>query len=135
MYNIGSALGNSVSGAIWTQILVPTLLKNLSVPYNNITIVEGIFASPFEYASNYTIGTPLRDGMVNSYRHIQKLLTITGICLCLPLVFFSLVIRDPTLGGEQSRPDAEQANPGADRNRVDRPHWLGKLLKMVDMGR
>ncbi|KAH8592033.1 siderochrome-iron uptake transporter [Bisporella sp. PMI_857] len=107
-YNIGSAFGNTVSGAIWTQTLIPTLLKNLPPPYNNMTIAEGIYGSPFEYATNYAIGTPLRDGMVVSYRHTQKLLTITGICLCVPLIVFSLLIHNPKLGDEQSLPDAEE---------------------------
>lgn len=116
-YNIGNAFGNTISGAIWTQTLIPTLLKNLPPPYNNMTIAQGIYGSPFEYATNYTIGTPLRDGMVVSYRYTQKLLTITGICLCVPLVVFSLLIRNPKLSEEQSLEDAEE--PVASRG----PWW------------
>ncbi|KAF2813544.1 siderochrome-iron transporter-like protein Sit1 [Mytilinidion resinicola] len=118
-YNIGSAFGNTVSGAIWTQTLIPTLLKNLPPPYNNMTIAQGIYESPFEYAINYPIGTPLRDGIVTSYRHTQRLLTVTGICLCVPLIFFSLLIRNPKLGKEQSLPDAEEPIALEDRQ----PWW------------
>ncbi|CAG8972102.1 hypothetical protein HYALB_00011234 [Hymenoscyphus albidus] len=107
-FNIGNAFGNTISGAIWTQTLIPTLLKNLPPPYNNLTIAQGIYGSPFEYAANYTIGNPVRDGMVVSYRYTQKLLTITGICLCVPLIIFSLLIRNPKLSDEQSLEDAEQ---------------------------
>lgn len=135
MYNIGTALGNAVSGAIWTQFLVPTLLQNLPAPYNTTTIAEEIFASPFEYADDYPIGTPLRDGMVKSYRHIQKLLTVTGICLCVPLIFFSFAIRDPILGREQSRPDAEQDNLGADGDRLDYNPWIGQLVELANFRR
>ncbi|KAE8452619.1 hypothetical protein EG329_013878 [Mollisiaceae sp. DMI_Dod_QoI] len=108
-YNIGSAFGNTVSGAIWTQTLIPTLLKNLPSPYNNTAIAQDIYASPFEYATNYSISNPLRDGIVTSYRYTQKLLTITGICLCVPLIVFSLLIRNPRLSEEQSLPNAEQS--------------------------
>ena len=118
-YNIGSAFGNTVSGAIWTQTLIPTLLKNLPPPYNNMTTAQGIYASPFVYATNYTIGTPLRDGIVESYRHTQKLLTITGTCLCLPLIVFSLLIQNPKLGDGQSLPNAEE--PTALENK--KPWW------------
>lgn len=118
-YNIGSAFGNTVSGAIWTQTLIPTLLKNLPSPYNNMTIAQSIYGSPFEYATNYSIGTPLRDGIITSYRYTQKLLTITGICLCVPLIIFSLLIRNPRLGEEQSLPDAEEPIALEDRQ----PWW------------
>lgn len=118
-YNIGSAFGNAVSGAIWTQTLVPTLLKNLPSPNNTIAIAESIYGSPFEYAANYSVGTPLRDAIIVSYRHTQKLLTITGICLCIPLIAFSLVIDNPRLTSQQSLPDAE--DPVARANR--QPWW------------
>ncbi|CAL3971964.1 unnamed protein product [Diplocarpon coronariae] len=118
-YNVGSAFGNTVSGAIWTQTLIPTLIRNLPSPYNNVTMAQQIYGSPFEYAANYSIGTPLRDGIVESYRYTQKLLTITGICLCVPLIVFSLLIDNPKLGEEQSLPDAEE--PAALEGRA--PWW------------
>lgn len=118
-YNIGSAFGNAVSGAIWTQTLVPTLLKNLPLPNNTVTVAQSIYGSPFEYVANYSVGTPMRDAIVVSYRHTQKLLTITGLCLCIPLIAFSLMVDDPKLTSQQSLPDAETAE--ARKNR--RPWW------------
>jgi SIT family siderophore-iron:H+ symporter-like MFS transporter len=135
MFNIGSALGNCVSGAIWTQVLVPTLLEQLPTPYDNATIAEGVYRTPFEYAEKYPIGTPLRDGMVASYQHIQRLLTITGICLCLPLIFFSLVIRDPVLGNEQSLPDAEQSTSGTHESEVDQNRFAGRIMELIHVRR
>jgi len=107
VYNLGAAFGNTVSGAIWTQIVVPTLESNLPVPYNNATTAAAIFGDPFTYALNYTVGTPVRDGIIVSYRHVQRLLCITGICLCVPLIFFAMCLRNPRLGKEQSLPTAE----------------------------
>jgi SIT family siderophore-iron:H+ symporter-like MFS transporter len=40
---------------------------------------------------------------------VQRLLCIAGICLAVLLVAFSLVIRDPKLGKEQSLEDAEES--------------------------
>jgi hypothetical protein len=34
--------------------------------------------------------------------------SVVGICFCIPLITFSLLLRDPTLGTEQSLPDAEE---------------------------
>ncbi|KAF2827277.1 putative transporter [Ophiobolus disseminans] len=106
-FNIGSAFGSAVSGAIWTQTLVPTLRRHLPDPYNNDTIARSIFAAPFTYAADYPIGSPMRDAIVKSYNHTQQLLIITGMCLCVPLIVFSLCIRNPRLGNDQSLPNAE----------------------------
>jgi SIT family siderophore-iron:H+ symporter-like MFS transporter len=39
---------------------------------------------------------------------VQRLLCIAGICLSVLLIGFSLVIRDPELGKEQSLENAEE---------------------------
>ncbi|KAF1988282.1 siderochrome-iron transporter-like protein Sit1 [Aulographum hederae CBS 113979] len=122
-YNIGSAFGNTVSGAIWTQTIVGTLERNLPPPYNNATTAAAIYASPFDYATSANPpGTPLRDGIIVSYRYTQRLLCITGICLCVPLIFFCLCTRNPKLGKEQSLEQAEDL----DRIKAEarqRPLW------------
>jgi SIT family siderophore-iron:H+ symporter-like MFS transporter len=46
------------------------------------------------------------------------MLTITGIGLCVPLIMFSLCIRNKKLGNEQSLPSAEED---------DNEGWLEKL--------
>ena len=102
-YNIGSALGNTISGAIWTQVLPSELQKQLK----NSTLAISAYGDPFAFAVNYTMDTPERQAVVLAYKHTQKLLCITGICLCVLLIAFSLVIRNPRLGNEQSLPDAE----------------------------
>lgn len=102
MTNVGAAFGSAVSGAIWSRTLIPELLRNLPPPYNNITVAEGIFGSPFVYAAQYPVGTPVRDGIIESYKTTQRLLCIVGACLCVPLIIFSLCIRNPQLTDEQS---------------------------------
>lgn len=99
-YNVGSALGNSVSGAIWSQVMPGTLAKNLAGI--NETLAVTAFADPFTAAMEWPMGTPERDALIVSYRHVQRLLTITGICLCIPLIGFSLALRNPKLNDEQT---------------------------------
>ncbi|ETI19399.1 hypothetical protein G647_09232 [Cladophialophora carrionii CBS 160.54] len=106
-YNIGSALGGAISGTIWTNVLPQRLEENLA-PFGNATLASSTYADPFTMASLYPAGTPVRTAIIESYQHAQRLLCITGICICTLLIGFSMCLRDPRLGDEQSLPDAEE---------------------------
>ncbi|KAI5235146.1 ferrioxamine B transporter [Aureobasidium subglaciale] len=108
IYNIGSAFGSTVSGALWTQVLPGELERNLAAVTNNATVAVYAYSNPLFFILDYPVGTPERDAVIVSYRHIQRLLCITGICLCVPLIVFSLCLRNPRLGKEQSLPTAEK---------------------------
>jgi SIT family siderophore-iron:H+ symporter-like MFS transporter len=103
-YNVGSALGNTISGAIWTNTLPQELNRRLT----NATLAASAYADPFTFAMTYPMATPERKAVVESYKAAQRLLCITGICLCVPLIAFSLVIRNPRLTDTQSLPNAEK---------------------------
>ncbi|BCS28624.1 putative siderochrome-iron transporter Sit1 [Aspergillus puulaauensis] len=105
-YNIGSALGSSIAGAIWSQTLVPELTKTLG----NATLAAEVYADPFTFAEANPVGTPDRDAVVLGYMHTQRILCIAGICLTVPLIAFSLCIRDPKLTREQSLKKAEESD-------------------------
>jgi MFS transporter, SIT family, siderophore-iron:H+ symporter len=105
-YNVGSAFGNTVSGAIWTQVLPGELERQLN-GFGNATLASTAYGNPFGVVAEYPIGTPERTGIIAAYQHTQRLLCVTGICLCVPLIAFSLCLRNPKLGDEQSNPDAE----------------------------
>ncbi|KAJ4367044.1 ferrioxamine B transporter [Neocucurbitaria cava] len=105
-YNIGSALGNTVSGAIWSQVIPRELEKR----FGNATEATAWYASPITLIAEYPPGTPQRDAAIEAYKHVQRLLCITGICLCVLLIFFASVLRDPKLPDTQSLPDAENLN-------------------------
>ncbi|OHE95148.1 major facilitator superfamily transporter [Colletotrichum orchidophilum] len=100
-YNIGSAFGNTVSGAIWTQVLPSVLEKNLA-PFGNDTLATVTYAQPFVAIAEYPVGTPERAAIIDSYQHVQRLLTITGICLTVPLIAFAFLLRNPKLNDEQT---------------------------------
>ncbi|GKZ49348.1 siderophore transporter [Aspergillus brasiliensis] len=103
-YNIGTAVGGSISGAVWTQVLPGELNSRLG----NVTLATQAFMDPFAFSATYPIGTPNRDAVVVAYKHTQMLLCITGICLTVPLVGFSLCTRNLILTKEQSFAHAEE---------------------------
>ena len=104
MYNIGSALGSTVSGAIWTQTLPGALSSRLSNP----DLVAAIYGDPLTVAIQYPIGSDVRVAIVGAYRSTQRLLTITGICLCIPLIGFAAALRNPKLNDRQTLAKTEE---------------------------
>jgi SIT family siderophore-iron:H+ symporter-like MFS transporter len=111
-YNLGSAFGGAVSGAIWTQVLPGELDARLA-PFNNATLATFAYGRPFEFAAAYPVGTPERQALIESYKHAQRLLTITGICLCVPLIAFAAVLRNQKLNDEQTLAEDKPAVRGA----------------------
>ncbi|KAL5627693.1 hypothetical protein BROUX41_003846 [Berkeleyomyces rouxiae] len=122
-YNIGSALGNTVSGALWTQVLPDRLEKNLAGI--NSTLAALTYQDPFTQAALYPVGTPERDAIIEAYRHVQRLLTITGICLCVPIIGFAFCLRNPKLNRKQTLADETPASSQRDMNSRS-PEFMGE---------
>jgi SIT family siderophore-iron:H+ symporter-like MFS transporter len=89
---------------MWKQLIPNELAKRTG----DSTLAATAFADPFTFATTYPVGTIERDAVIQAYRHVQRLLCITGICLSVLLIGFSLVIRNPKLGKEQSLENAEE---------------------------
>jgi SIT family siderophore-iron:H+ symporter-like MFS transporter len=122
-YSVGSAFGNTVSGAIWTQTLPAKLNTQLAAVTTNASVAITAYGDPFTFVAEYPVGTPERAVVIDAYRSTQRLLCVCGICLCALLVMFALVLRNPRLGKEQSLPDAEIGQPTQDapsRNKQSR---------------
>lgn len=110
LYNVGGSFGGAVSGAIWTNTLQGAMFNALSeVTANATEITAAMYGSPYTTIIEYPVGTVERTAIVDGYRHSQRLLTITGICLCLPLIFFGLCCRNPRLPDTQSIATAEMS--------------------------
>ncbi|KAF4506012.1 hypothetical protein G6O67_006139 [Ophiocordyceps sinensis] len=111
MYNVGSALGNTVSGAMWSQLL-PARLDEALAGLNS-TLAAAAYADPFtSVVAAYPVGTPERTAIIEAYQSIQRILCITGVCLCVPLIFFAVMLRNPKLSNEQTlaKDDASEAD-------------------------
>ena len=110
-YNLGSAFGGAISGAIWTQVLPGELTWRMA-KFNNDTLASYAYGDPFTFARQYAVGTDERQALIDSYKHAQKLLTITGICLCVPLIAFAAALRNPKLNDDQTLAESEKSQPG-----------------------
>lgn len=103
LYRVGAAVGSSIAGAMWTQLLYKRLMLYLPA-----TLAEFAYSSPYEFVAKYPKGTSERDAIVEAYKYIQKLLITVALVLCVPMVFSTFFLRDHTLGNEQSIEDIEQ---------------------------
>lgn len=103
-YNVGSALGDAIAGAIWSQVLP----GELSTRIGNAAIAGNAYGDPYTFAASYAMNTSERQGAVEAYKYVQRLLCIAGICLTVPLIAFALCMRNPKLNEEQSFADAEE---------------------------
>ncbi|OAA56253.1 Major facilitator superfamily domain, general substrate transporter [Niveomyces insectorum RCEF 264] len=93
----GFAVGNCVSGAIWTQTLYGQLQRDLGPV--NATLVDLVYAEPLYVVPEYPVGTPERTAIIVSYKYIQKLLTLTGLGFVIPAFFFAFCLRNPKMKG------------------------------------
>jgi MFS transporter, SIT family, siderophore-iron:H+ symporter len=93
-YNIGGAFGNAIAGSVWTQLLPDDLTKNFDRFTNGTTLVNYAYESPFSFMDEYPIATPERDALIDSYRHVQWVLCIIGVCLCGLLVVAACFLPD-----------------------------------------
>lgn len=97
-YQIGSALGNAISTAIWTQVLPTSLLEQIG----DADLAASAYSEPLTFILAYTVGTPERTAMVAAYSHVQRYLAITGLCLSCITFAASLVLRNFRVDGRQS---------------------------------
>lgn len=115
LYQVGSAFGNAVSGAIWTQVLPVRLAQGFS-SFGNETLAVYAYSQPLSAILDFPVGSDERDAMIDAYKHVQRLLTITGICLCVPLIAFSLCLRNPKLTDQQNLVEDEKPGAAAERS-------------------
>lgn len=106
VHYIGSALGATLSGAIWTQLLPARLEMELAAI--NSTLAATAFSSPLTaIVPVYPLGTPERTAVIEAYRYIQRILTITAISLSVPLVLLALILPNPELTDAQNLVDGD----------------------------
>ena len=103
-YQIGSALGNAISTAIWTQVLPSSLLEELG----DADLAASAYAAPLDFAVEYPHGTPQRVSMVADYSHVQRYLAITGLCLSVITFVASCFLRNFRVDGRQSLTEDER---------------------------
>ncbi|CAO3618017.1 unnamed protein product [Cunninghamella blakesleeana] len=106
--HIGSAIGNAISGAIWTNTLPNGMVDNFQSIANGTALAHEAYGSPLTFIKGYPLGTPERIGMIAAYDNTQKILTITGCALSVPVILAALTLSNPVLGDEKFLETAEQ---------------------------
>lgn len=106
-FNVGSAMGTAVSGAVWTQTLYSSLQHNLAFQ-DNSTLAKAMYDDPFKTVAGYPVGTDIRSAIIESYGYVQGLLCAAGLAICLPMVGFAMALRNPRLGDALVQEDAEE---------------------------
>jgi len=79
---VGSAMGSTVSAAIWTGTFYKNLAKHVPADINIREIYQSL---PKQLSHEW--GSPARMGIAQAYGDSQRLMLITSICL----LFFALV--------------------------------------------
>lgn len=102
-YRVGSAVGNAIAGAVWTQRMPITLANNIA----NATVASGFYTNPLVYVISYPLGTPERTGAINAYGEVARILSIIGICLSALIIVWAFLLKDDIMGDTQSRENAE----------------------------
>ena len=103
---IGSAIGTTVSGAIWTNSLRRYLVEFL--PPGSKDEVDNLYAS-LETQLSHPFGSPLRNATVNAYTEVQKLMTITATAATvIAWVGVMLMKERPGSGKEKEEQGEEQ---------------------------
>ena len=91
MVEVGGAVGSAISGAIWTGNLLPKLEQYLpSAAQADATMIYGNLT----IARSYMEGTPERTAIDRAYQETMNLLLIVAVCLCVPVVLLSFIMRD-----------------------------------------
>ncbi|KAI5305352.1 hypothetical protein KEM56_004645 [Ascosphaera pollenicola] len=84
--SIGASMGSTISGAIWTNLMPGKLQEYL--PDNLKDQWEVIYGDMTKQTS-YPKGSAARDGIINAYGDVQRILCITGVCF-VPLIFITM---------------------------------------------
>lgn len=81
---IGSAIGSTIAGALWTGIFPARLMANLPADaMDNFTMIYGDIVTQ----SSYPVGSATRDAINLSYGQTQRYMLITAVCIYSLLIF------------------------------------------------
>lgn len=88
--NFGAAIGTSVGGAIWNNMLPKKLTTYLpeSAKANAFKIYKSIVV-----AQKFAKGTPIRSAIDQSYRETQRLLAIAATCALAPMLIVMFALK------------------------------------------
>ena len=96
--SIGGSIGQSISGAIWTNLLPDKLVEYL--PASEKANWEDIYGS-LEVQMSYPIGSATRDAIIMAYGYVQRRMLLAGVFL-MPLALGCVLLwRNIDVKGKQ----------------------------------
>lgn len=124
---VGSAVGASVSGAVWTQSMYHQLAQHLG----NESLAAAAYGSPYTFVAEYVWGTPERDAAVRAYEYVQRILMIIALVFSVPLLLSVLFMRDRPLDDKVARDDVSESGLSSAAATDDDPvlDWFKGMFK------
>lgn len=96
--SIGGSIGQSISGAIWTNLMPGKLLEYL--PAEEKGNASRIYGS-LDVQLSYPIGSVARDAIIQAYGYVQRRMLIAGVCF-MPLALGCVLLwRNIDVKGKQ----------------------------------
>ena len=89
---IGGAVGNAISGAIWTSN-IPTKLA-LYLPPETKDQAGAIFANVSLAATGWPIGNPTREAINRAYQETMTKILVVAVCVAAPCIILSFFMRN-----------------------------------------
>lgn len=89
---VGGAVGTGISGAIWTGKIPKKLQAYL--PPETKDQAAAIFGSVTVASTQYPMGSPTRDAINRAYQETMTTILIVGVCVCVPLIPLSLIMKN-----------------------------------------
>lgn len=102
--SIGGAVGSAISGAIWTATLPKKLA--LYLPANVQDQATAIFGSVTLAGTGWPMGSPERAAINRAYQETMHILLIVAVCVCIPLIPLSLMMKNYKLNDVSPNPAA-----------------------------
>ncbi|KAH8885995.1 siderophore iron transporter mirB [Thozetella sp. PMI_491] len=84
--SIGAAVGQTIAGALWTNILPAKIYEHLPEGSKNLT--ANIYGS-LTVQLSYPMGSPIRDAIIKAYADVQRWMVISG-AVFIPLLVVCL---------------------------------------------
>lgn len=108
---IGGAVGAAISGAVWTTMIPRNLEKYLPDEYKGMA--KEIYGD-FTIATNrFPMGSPERMAINTAYQDTMRTLLIVAVCVSVPLIPLSLMLRNYKLTKEAHNRDQIVDNKAA----------------------
>lgn len=101
-YNIGTAFGSCVSGAVWTNTTYKYLLHKFQEAGLDSSLAGSVYDDPFTFVTLYEWGSPERIAVALAYAQTQRLLCLIGLVLTFVLLMATFLLRDHKLESVQS---------------------------------